>query len=195
MSLLKNHDNVRVLYRRQSVSDNKYRTTFHQSIHTTLYDGFCSRIDGRSCLIQNHNRRICNCRTGNGNQLSLSLGQTASVTGKHSIIAVWQHADKSVCICQFCCCDTLFICCIQFTITDVLHYRSGKQVDILKNHAKRTTQVCFLDTSDIQSVISDRTFLNIIETVDQVCNSGFTCSGCTHESNFLSRFRIQCNIM
>ena len=74
MSLLKNHDNIRVLYCRKSVSDNKYGTSLHQSIHTTLNNGFCSRIDGRSCLIQNHNRRICNCRTSNRDQLSLSLG-------------------------------------------------------------------------------------------------------------------------
>ena len=75
-SMLENHDHIRVLNRGQSVSDNEYGTTVHQRVHTTLHDRLCSRIDRRSRLVQNHNRRICNCRTRNRNQLSLSLGQT-----------------------------------------------------------------------------------------------------------------------
>ena len=46
-SLLQHHYNIRISYCRQSVCNNKYGTSFHQSIHTSLYDCLCSGINRR----------------------------------------------------------------------------------------------------------------------------------------------------
>ena len=75
-SVVKYHNYIGVLDGGKSVGNDKYRTSLHQLIHTVLYKSFRSGIDGRGCFVQNHNRRIGNSRSGNGNKLALSLGKT-----------------------------------------------------------------------------------------------------------------------
>ena len=59
---------------------------------------------------------------------------------------------------------------------------------ILKYDSQRTSQVIFPDLGDVDSVVTDLTFLNIIETVDQVGDGCLSCTGRTYESKFLTRF-------
>ena len=89
---------------------------------------------------------------------------------------------------QPCCLIYFLICGIQFTIADVFLDSSCEQVRILKYDSQRTSQVIFLNLGDIDSVVTDLTFLNIIEAVDQVCDSCLSCTCRTYESKFLARF-------
>ena len=75
-SVVKYHNYIGVLDGGKSVGNDKYRTSLHQLIHTVLYKSFRSGIDGRGRFVQNHDRRIGNSRSGNGNKLALSLGKT-----------------------------------------------------------------------------------------------------------------------
>ncbi len=47
---------------------------------------------------------------------------------------------------------------------------SCKQVSILKYDSQRTSQVVLLNLGNVDSIVTDLTFLNIVETVDQVCD-------------------------
>ena len=75
-SVVKYHNYIGVLDGGKSVGNDKYRTSLHQLIHTVLYKSFRSGIDGRGRFVQNHDRRIGDSRSGNGNKLALSLGKT-----------------------------------------------------------------------------------------------------------------------
>ena len=96
---------------------------------------------------------------------------------------------------QLGCVVYLFVGGVQFTITDILHDSSCKQVGILQYNAQRMTKVIFFDLIDINSVIADLTIRHIVETVDQVCDGGLSGSCGTNESQLLSRFRIQSQVM
>ena len=89
---------------------------------------------------------------------------------------------------QPCCLVYFLICGIQFTIADVFLDSSCEQVRILKYDSQRTSQVILLNLGDIDSVVTDLTFLNIIEAVDQVCDSCLSRACRTYESKFLARF-------
>ena len=67
---------------------------------------------------------------------------------------------------KFCCCIDFFVCSIQLTITDVVTDRSGKQMCVLKNDTERMSQVIFFDLCDIDSIITDLSILDIVETVE-----------------------------
>ena len=81
----------------------------------------------------------------------------------------------------------------------IQHLRQGlnpaEQVDLLKYHAQGTAQICFFDSSDIQSVISDRTFLNIVKTVNQVGNRCFSGTGRTYKGKLLTRLCKKTDIL
>ena len=79
---------------------------------------------------------IGNRRTRDGDQLALTLRKLGTVTGKHSIIALRQAANKIMCIGKFCCINALFICSIQSAVTDIIHHSAGEQMSILQNNAQ-----------------------------------------------------------
>ena len=48
LSMIQYHNDIRIFNCRQPVSDNKYCSALHQSIHTALYDFLRSRINGNT---------------------------------------------------------------------------------------------------------------------------------------------------
>ena len=177
------------------MGDNKYGTPLHQGVHTALYNSLGTGINGGGRLIQDHNRRVCHSRPGNGDQLPLPLGQAAAVSGKHRIIAMGQHPDKAVRIGQLRRRDTFLIGSIQLAVPDIVHYRTGKQVHILQYHTEGTAQGRFRDPADINAVVSDGTLLDIIEAVDQVGDGRLSGSGSPHKGHLLARLRVKRNVM
>ena len=66
---------------------------------------------------------------------------------------------------------------------------------ILQNNAKRSSQVIFFDLSNVDLIVTDLTFLNIIEAVDQIGNGCLSGSGRTDKRDLLTRLRKQRYIM
>ena len=98
-------------------------------------------------------------------------------------------------MCQFCCCIDFFIRCIQLAITDIITNRTGKQMCVLKNDSKRMSQIILFDLGNIDSIITDLAFLDIIKTIDQIGYGCLTGSGRADECQFLSGLRIQADIV
>ena len=69
-------------------------------------------------------------------------GKAGAVSGQHGVVTVRQSGDEAVRVGQLCSRNTLFIGCIQTSVTDILQHSSGKEVDLLQYHAERTAQVC-----------------------------------------------------
>ena len=57
------------------------------------------------------------------------------------------------------------------------------------------SQVILLDLGDIDSVIADFTFLNVVETVDQVGDGSFSCTCGAYESQLLSGLCKEADIL
>ena len=89
----------------------------------------------------------------------------------------------------------LLICCIQLTVTNIVHDRAGKQVGILKHDSQRTAKIVFFDLTDIDAVIADLTFLNIIKTIDQVGDGRFSRTCGSYKRQLLSRLCIKTDIL
>ena len=76
---------------------------------------------------------------------------------------------------------------IQFSVGECSHVTVPvKQMSILKNDTQGTAEVCLTDLVDVDAVVADLTILNIVETVDQVGNGGFTGSGGTDKGNLFA---------
>lgn len=62
---------------------------------------------------------------------------------------------------------------------------------ILQYNAKGMAQVSFFDLVDVDTVVTDFSILNIVETIDQVCDGCFTGTGGADKRNFLSRGSVE----
>ena len=101
-SVIQNHDAVGIHDGGKPVGNDKHRSSVHQLIHTILHQLFGTGIDGGGCLVQNHHGRICHSRTGNGNQLTLTLRKACAVAGQFRIVALRESRDKVMGIGQLC---------------------------------------------------------------------------------------------
>ncbi len=131
LSMIQYNDGITVSDGRKSMGDHKYSTAFHQVIHT-----FCTILSVRVSILEVASSRIS---TGGLATAALAMERSClcpwdnsfTVSAYHSVVTVWKHFDKLVCMSQFCCLVYLLVCCIQITVTDIVFDSSCKQVCIL----------------------------------------------------------------
>ena len=194
-SVLQNHNGIRVADGGQTVCNNKHRSAAHQAVHAVLYNGFRSCINAGSGFVQNQNGRVGHGCTGNGKQLALALAEVFAFAGDNRFIAMRQTLDEAVGIRQTRCGIHFFVSGIQTAIADVLHNGAGKQVGILQNNTQAAAQVILANFVDVNAVVADFSVLNVIETVDQVGNRRFACTGRADKRQLLAGLCIQCDVM
>ena len=195
VAVVENHDDIRVADGGQPVGDDEYGAPIHQLVHTSLYDGLGTGIDGGGSLIEDHNRRVGHRRTGDGEQLALALGQAGTAAGNHRIVAVRQHIDKAVGIGQLGRGVDLLIGGIQLAVADVLPDGTGEQGHILKHDAQTAAQVRLADAGDVDAIVGDGTAVDVIEAVDQVGNGGLTGTGGTDKGYLLAGLGVEGDVV
>ena len=195
VAMVKDHDDIRVADGGQPVGDDKDGAPIHQLVHTGLYDGLGTGIDGGGGLIEDHNRRVGHRRTGDGEQLALALGQAGTAAGNHRIVAVRQHIDKAVGIGQLGRGVDLLIGGIQLAVADVLPDGTGEQGHILEHDAQTAAQVRLADAGDVDAIVGDGTAVDVIEAVDQVGDGGLAGTGGTDKGHLLAGLGVEGDVV
>ena len=190
ISVLHDKNQICILNGRKSVGDNKAGSALHQVIHSLLDLHFCSCINGRCGLIQDQDLIVCQDRSCNGKQLLLPLRNITGFLIQDHLIAAGLLHDKVVDMGRFCCCDHLFIRCIQPSVTDVFHNGSGKQPGILQHHSEHLTEITAVEVTDIMSIHLDTSAIYIIETHQQFYHGCFSGAGRSYNGDLLSVMNI-----
>lgn len=164
-SVFENHDRIGISYGGKPVSDDEHRPALHQFIHSVLNKSFRPRIDGRSSLVENKHGAPRNHSPRDGQKLSLPLRQICSVAREKRIVPFGQMPYKVIRIGEFSGFDAFFVGSVQSSVTDIVYYRSGEQMSILKHYAEGTPQILLIYLFDIQSVVSYASGLYIVESV------------------------------
>ncbi len=170
------------------------RTPLHQSIHPLLHDRLSTGIDRTSRLVKDHQRRIRNRRTCDGNQLPLPLRQATTVTLKHRLIPVGKHPDETIGIGELRRLDTLPVGRIELPVTDIVHHRPGEQIHVLQHDPHAPAQIGLTNLVDVDTVVADLAVGDIVETIDQVGDRSLARTGRPDERHLLPRLRIQGNV-
>ena len=194
-AVIQHDDDVGVLDRGQSVRDDEDRASFHERVHTALYDGFCTRVDGGSRLVQDHDRRICHSSSCDGKQLALSLGQVRAVSGQHGVVAFRKTGDEVVRSRELCRADAFLVGSVQFSVADVFHDGAGEEVYVLEHDPQRVAQIVLFDLVDVDPVVADLSVLDVVETVEQIRDGRFARACRADEGDLLSRFCVQRDIL
>ena len=189
-ALLQYHDHVRVHNGGQTVGDDEHRAALHQLIHTPLDNGFGAGVDGGGSLVQNQAGRVGNRRTGDGDELALTLGEVGAVVGEQRVVTLRQTGDEIVRARQSGRLAALVVGGLQIAVADVVHHRAGEEVGLLQHDAQRAAQVRLANLVDVDAVVPHLTVRDVVEAVDEVGDGGLACAGGAHEGHLLTRLGV-----
>ena len=173
------------------MSDDEYRSALHKLIHT-LFDmrlGTC--IYRARSLVEDEHGRICYRGSCNCKELTLTLREIRTVRSEHRLIAVFEVGDEIVGICELRRSVDLLICRIELAVADIVHYSAREQVSVLKNYRLRAAEVVLLYLVDVYPVIAYLSVGDVVETVDEVRDSGLACAGRADECYLLTCLRVE----
>lgn len=195
LSVLQNHNGVGVPHSGEAVGDHEGSPFCHQTVHALLDMLFRSRIDGARRLIEDQDRCPGYRRSRDIKKLSLALTQVRAIALQNRVIALWKTHDKGMGRCHLRRLNNFLVGGIKPSVPDIFHNRSRKQMRILKHHGNVAAQVVPLNMADINAVDGDGPALDIVEAVDEVRDRRLSGSRGTHESDLLSRLRVEADIL
>ena len=100
-----------------------------------------------------------------------------------------------MCVGKFCGGDTFVVGRVKSSVTNVIHYRTRKQIGILQDDTERAAQIGFFDLVDIYSVVANLAVCNIVKPVYKVCYGRFSGTRRADERYLLTGARVQRHVM
>ena len=193
--MVKHHDDVRILDRREPVRDDEHRAPLHELIHAALHERLRAGVDGAGRLVEDHDRRIGHSRACDAQQLPLALAQAAAVAFEHGVVAVGQHADEMVGIGKLRRRDAFVIRRVRISVADIFHDRTGKEIHVLEHDAEAAAQICLTDLIDVDAVVADLAVGNVVKAVDKVRDRRLARTGRADEGDLLAGFGVERDVM
>lgn len=80
-------------------------------------------------------------------------------------------------------------------VADIFHDAAGEEVDILKNDAEGAAQIVLADFFDVDAIVEDGAVVDVVKPIDEIGDGGFACPGGANESDFLSRFGVEGDVV
>ena len=135
------HNNlVGITNRREPVGNDESGTPLHDSVHTFLYKLLGTGINAAGGLVENEHRWISNRSTSNGQQLSLTLAEIATISSEHRLVTVGKTTNEIIGSNEACGLHAFLISSIKLTITDIVEDGTRKEMCLLQHNAHTLTQ-------------------------------------------------------
>ena len=107
------------------------------------------------------------------------------------IIFIRETLNEFICTCKPTCFHTFFIGRLFVSPAQVIQNTSGKQYIFLQYYGHLITQGLQIIASDILTADIDRTLIYIIQTADEVHQTGLGTTGTTQNTDGLSGFDLK----
>ena len=162
------------------------RTSFHQTFQRFLYQTFGFRIQSRSSLIQNQNRRILQDSACDTDPLPLATRKLTSTITDVGVVAILFLHNKVMCIGDLRSLNHLLHSRIFYTESNIIKEGIIKQNSFLiniTNQGSQSRDTYILYTGTINRYF---TFLHIMITRQQVNQCRLTRSGLPYQSDCFS---------
>ena len=135
VSVLHDEDNVALLDRRKSVSNDKARPALHHLGKRLLDTDLGQGIYRRGRLVENQHARVCQHSARDTEQLLLSLTEVAAALADFGVIALGHALDEAVGVRGFRRRDNLLVGGVFAAVTEVFHDRAAEKPAVLENHS------------------------------------------------------------
>ena len=161
-------------------------SSFHHSLQPFLDEQLAAGIDIGGRLVENHDRRMVETRSGDTEELSLPFGEIAAVIIKHRLIALGRTADEGISVRS----DTgifhFFLRRMSPDITDIVEDGIGEKMGILGHHGERPSQGIESDILNIDAVIGNLSAVDRIEPGEKRDDCRLSGSGRADKGHLLS---------
>ena len=194
-SFVDDDDLIGVSDGREAVGDDEAGAPFHQLVESLLDLHLGAGVDRAGGLVKDEDSRIGQDRPGDGNELTLPLGEISAAFGENSVIPLREATDEGVGVSQPRCFDNLCVAGVKTAVADVLHDRFAEQERLLENDPKLTAQAVARDTSNINAVNADRPILRFVETRKQVDQGGLAGTGVTNQGHAFAGPGMQTDVI
>ena len=172
------------------MGDDEACAAFHQVIHSFLYQDFCPGVNGTGRFIEDQDFRISQDRSGDGQELLLSLGDVACLLIEFHIVASGQRLDKPMYMSRLCRLDHFLIRGVKPPVADVLHDRTVEEPGVLEHHTEHLPQLAPVEIFYIVSIHFDGSAVYIVEAHQQFDHGRLSGSGRSHDGDLLPLFYL-----
>ena len=167
--------------------NNKGSSSLEHCIQSGLQIFFCLHIDTGSCLIKDQDGRIrqkCSCKR---DQLLLALAEHGTALTYFGRIAVRHTADEIICADNPAGLLYLFLCGIEFSVTDIVLDGSGKNKAVLHHNSHLPAQGMNGHFGDVLVIDQYSSAVYVVETRNQVDDGAFSGSRRSYQCHALTR--------
>ena len=173
------------------MSNDQRGTAHRQIVKGPLDFGLRYGVQGRSCFVQNQNRRIFQENPCNGHTLFLTAGQKGTAFAHVGVKAIGHRHNIFVNLCFLCRFHDFVHGCIGLSVADILKNRIRKEEDILLHNADAFVDALLGHIPDVQSVNPDGTGGNIVKPGNQLAQGGLAAAGRTYNGDGLTGLNLQ----
>ena len=170
LAILEYQDLVRVAHGRKAVGDHETGSALHKIQQRLLKCTFGASVDRAGGFVEHQQRRVRQCGSGNGQQLTLAEGQIVSAFGHDGVVAVGERPNEVVGIGQPGCIFDFGIGGIEAAKLDVVAHGVGEQIGTLQHDAQLTAQRVFGDVADVVAIDGDTAGTDVVEAIQHIDN-------------------------
>ena len=195
LAVLQNKDEVCILNGGKTVRDDEAGTVLYQFIQRFLDLDLCAGIDIGGRFVEDQHRGIGKHRTGNGDELALTLGDIDALVGKDRIVTIGQMLDIGVDARCFRCRFYFLKRSIFFAVNDIFVDRAVEEPCVLQHHRVSTAQGIALDIADLRVFYENVAAVYVVETHEQVDDGGLTSTRGTNDRDGLTGLCVHGNLV
>ena len=177
------------------MGDHDHGLAFGKSGERFLHFGFIIGIGKSGSLVKDQDWCIFKHCSGNRQTLCLTTGDISTLTADDSIHAVRHFGDDVLTLGIFQSFHHFFPGGIFFTHADVIIDRHFQQFTVLEHERYHIHQLCGRNILYVHAADADLPFRSIVKAGDQAGQGGLTAAGGSYESDMLSFFDIQIDLM
>ncbi len=170
------------------MGDHEAGAASQQLFQRLLDEALGARVHAGGGLVEDEDARVSQGGAGNGQQLALALAESGAAFAQHRLIFIGQALDEGIGVGQLGGLLHLFVAGLRAAEADVLHYGGAEQESILQYDADLLAQGFGGHVAHIMTVDFYRAASHIIETRDEIDDSGLASAGGTHDSDGLPGF-------
>ena len=177
-ALIHHNDTVCILHTGDTLGDDQLGCIRDLFSECSADFRICSCIYRTGTVIQDQDLRLFQNCPGNTESLLLSTRYIISTLFDVRLIFLWKSFNKFICTCQFTRFYALFICGIFISPPQIFQNRAGEKNILLKYNCYLGSQRLHVIFSDISATDKNFSLCHIIQTTDQIDQTGL-CTSCS----------------
>ena len=176
-SVVKDQDQVRVLYRRHALGDDDLRGLGDEAAESRPDQGIGMRIHRAGGIVQDQDLRLLQQGPRDAEPLPLASGDIGPALLDVGIVLLREALDKLFRLGKPAGLSDFLVCCVRIAPAQVFQDGSREEHVLLQHHGHRVAQALQVVLPHVPAADADTALRHIVEPRDQLDQGGFSGTG------------------